>query len=141
MSLFQNDPVIVGSGGAGGSAAEVHDDVSKPPLLSNTNANLLIVEDRDGNLNFNRNSDSAHSFKITAPTTTFAGGFATFVTFGTPYKNAKGESVAPIVTLESGNQGPSTYISGVSAAGYSLNLPPVSVTSVVRVRVSVKPAT
>lgn len=138
MGFLAKDPVVIGGSAPG---ATNHEDVSDPPTLTNVVSTLVVVPDTDGNLAYNKNSDSTHNWKITVPSTTFSGGFAFYVNFGTTYQNAKGEPVAPHVVLESGSAGPTTNITNVTPSGYSVNLPPLGPSTTTRLRVSVKQPT
>jgi len=136
-SILESDPVVVG-GPTASKSADVHRDTSKPPLLTNTVATLAVAEDRDSNLANNRNSDSTHSWKLTGQGAGFPGGFATRVQFGSEYKNDKGESVAPIVTMDTTNLFGSAYLGNVTSTGYDLYCPPVVAGATVHIRVSTK---
>ncbi len=138
MSILANDPVVVGGTSAASASPDAHEDIGKPPTLTNTVATVVINEDRDGNLAYNRNSDSTHSWKLTGQGAGFSGGFASRVLFGSEYKNADGESVSPVVTIQGENLGVAAYISNVTSSGYDLNFPALGAAAVGRIRLSVK---
>lgn len=137
-SILTSDPVVIGGSSTAAVADDIHSDIGKPPTITNTVATLLINEDRDGNLAYNRNSDSTHSWKLTGQGAGFAGGFATRVLFGSEYKNGNGESVAPVVTIQGENLGVGAYISNVTSSGYDLNFPALGAGAVGRIRLAVK---
>ena len=58
--------------------------------------------------------------------------------FGSEYKNDKGESVVPIVTMDTTNLFGSAYLGNVTSTGYDLYCPPVVAGATVHIRVSTK---
>lgn len=138
MGLLEKDPVVIG-----GSVptASNHEDITDPPTLTNVDSTLIVVPDTDGILAYNKNSDSTHSWKVTVPSTTFSGGFAFYVNFGTTYENSKGEPVAPHVHMHNETLGTTAYITNITPSGYSVNLPPLTSSTITRLRMSVKQPT
>jgi hypothetical protein len=134
-SILESPPVVVG-GAVSTPTGDVHSDVSKPPLTTNTVATLTIVEDRDSQLVYNRNSDTSQSWKLTGQGLGFAGGFATRILFGTDYKNDKGEYVAPKVHVTSDN-GVSATIQNVTSQGFDLSCTNIGAGAIGRVRITV----
>ncbi len=139
MSILESNPVVVG-GSASTPTNDVHQDTAKPPLLINTVSTLSIVEDRDSQLVYNRNSDNSQSWKLTGQGGGFAGGFATRIQFATEYKNEKGESYAPLVHVTDDNL-ISAAAQNVTSTGFDLTSNNIGAGSVARVRISVLPPT
>lgn len=140
MGILAKDPVVIG--GSAPQASALHEDITDPPTINNVVSTLLVVEDRENGLTNNRNSDSTHNWKVTVPSTTFSSGYAFYVNFGQQYENAKGEPVAPHVTLDAGSLTNLCYVADITPGGYSVYLPALTATNPpVRLRMSVKQST
>ena len=130
--------VTVG-GGSASPSDDVHRDTTKAPRFTNVVSTLIAQQDNDGALSDNRNSDAAHNVKLTGQGAGFPGGFACRVEFGTEYKNEKGESVAPCVSLCA--DGFASTIANVTPTGYDLSTQALALNQVAHVRVEVMPPT